>query len=118
MIAYIETKPPYGTIVHTIDARGKPVAAGFPPVRTQFSNGFLSWSRDGRRLAGAALGGSLRGSLWIADPAAAVPYRKILDLPPATHLRGVAWSPDGTSLLVGVVGRSSDIVMAERAERK
>jgi len=94
------------------------VAAGFPPVRTQFSNGFLSWSRDGRRLAAASLGGSLRGSLWIADPSSAVIYRQILELPSATHLRGIAWSPDGTELLIGVVGRSSDIVMAERAERK
>ena len=114
VIAYLETQAPSGTIVHTTDPQGKPVDRGFPKTKTPFSNGFLSWSRDGHRLAAAALGGSLRGSLWIADPAEPVPYRKILDLPSAGHLRGVTWSPDGTSVLAGVVGRSSDIVLAER----
>jgi len=55
----------------------------------------------------------VRGSLWVADRGPAAEYRKLVDLPSATHLRGIAWSPDGQSLLVGVDARTSDIVLAE-----
>ncbi len=118
VIAYLENLAGLGTVLHTIDAAGKPVAAGFPESRTQFSNGFLSWSRDGRRLAAAALGGSLRGSLWIGEPSDPVPFRKLIDLTSSAHLRGIAWAPDGRSFLVGVEARSGDIVLMDKSEKK
>ena len=46
------------------------------------------------------------------------PYRKLLDLPGGVRLRGITWSRDGSSIVVGRVQRSGDIFLAELAAPK
>jgi eukaryotic-like serine/threonine-protein kinase len=46
--------------------------------------------------------------------AAAEPqYQKLLELPPAPRIRGMSWTPDGRSLIVGKHDATSDIVLIE-----
>lgn len=115
VIAYLETQVGGGTVVRLVDPSGNPKPFPQPDTPTWFSNGFVAWSPDGRRLAGVSLPGTTAGSIFVIDPSAAAPYKKILDLPATTLLRGLAWTPDGSALTVGVVTRSGDIVLAERA---
>jgi len=55
------------------------------------------------------------GSLWIVDPASPKPYHKLLDLPAGVFTRGITWSSDGKSLIVGTYRWSGDIFLAERS---
>lgn len=114
VIAYLETQQPGGTLVRVIDSNGRPQPFPQPEKPTTFSNGFLAWAPDGRRVAGVSVPGTMPGSIWVIDPSAAAPFRKIVDLPATMLLRGLAWTPDGSALTVGVLTRSGDIVLAER----
>jgi hypothetical protein len=55
------------------------------------------------------------GSLWITEPESAVPFRKMLDLPSGVFLRGLTWTRDGSSLIVGRIQWMGDIFLAERS---
>ena len=81
----------------------------------QVANGFLAWSPDGNRLAVVALPGAFGGSVWIIEPASTAPPRKLLDLPGGVFFRGLTWSRDGSSLVLGRVQQSGDIFLAERS---
>ncbi len=37
-----------------------------------------------------------------------------MELPPDVMVRGVTWSPDGSSIVVGYVKSTGDLVLAER----
>jgi Tol biopolymer transport system component len=113
VIAYLATLPGPASYVRTFDPTGKSSGDSFRDLSSQFSNGYIKWARDGRRLAVTGLPNSGPGSLWLLDLAGSVTQRKLLDLPPGTNLRGVAWSPDGSSQIVGVDKRSADIVIAD-----
>jgi eukaryotic-like serine/threonine-protein kinase len=113
VIAYLATLPGPATYVRIIDPTGKSAGDPFPDVSSQFSNAYIKWAPDGRRLAVTALPGAGPGSLWLLDPTGTVTQRKLVDLPLGTVLRGVAWSPDGSSQIVGVDKRSADIVLAD-----
>ena len=39
--------------------------------------------------------------MWIVDPASPKPYRKLIDLPAGMLTRGITWSNDGKSLILG-----------------
>ena len=56
-----------------------------------------------------------RIALWIVDPASPKPYRKLLDLPAGVFTRGITWSSDGKSLILGTYRWSGDIFLAERS---
>ena len=92
-----------------------PRYTGLPDVPDRFGNGLMSWSSDGRKLAVAGLPGARAGYIWIFEPGRTTPPRKLLDLRPGVYLRGMSWSSDGSSIIVGHVQRSSDIVLAERS---
>ena len=85
-----------------------------PADPSQFGNGLLSWSADGRRLAVAGLPGVTTGTIWIVDVGSPPAWRKLIDLPAGVHLRGMTWSRDGRELLVGVMRTVGDIILAER----
>jgi hypothetical protein len=50
---------------------------------------------------------------WIVEPGNVGFVRKIADFPADTRIRGVTWSHDGTSLILGRQRRDSDIVLLD-----
>ena len=120
VIAYVEPRGgTVGAYVKFVTSIGKPVhqdVAGSPQgdlAKLQIANGYLAWSPDGRRLAGVSLAGAFPGAIWIIDSDTRT-YRKLLDLGPTDLARGVAWSRDGSSLIVSLIQRSGDIFLADR----
>jgi len=123
VIAYVE--PLGGTVgayIKFVTSAGKPVhqdVVGSPHsdlAKLQIANGYLAWSPDGKRLAGVSLAGAFPGAIWIVDPDTAT-SRKLLDLGPSDLARGLAWSRDGSSLILALIQRSGDIFLAERSAR-
>ena len=112
VIAYVE---PENASLRFVSSSGQPRYTGLPDVPDRFGNGLISWSSDGRRLAIAGLRGDRAGYIWIFEPGNTTPPRKLLDLRPGVYLRGMSWSGDGSSLTVGHIQWSSDIVLAERS---
>ena len=85
------------------------------PSAPLIANGFVVWSADGKKLAAVALPGAAVGSIWIVEPNNPTPYKKVMDLPGGVFLRGLTWSPDGSSFIVGRYRWSGDIFLAERS---
>ena len=52
-------------------------------------------------------------SIWLADPDAAIPFRKLVELPIGPRIRGITWAADG-SLIVGQQDATSDIVLMDQ----
>jgi serine/threonine protein kinase/Tol biopolymer transport system component len=80
-----------------------------------FSNGLTAWSPDGRRIALVAAQANLRNTIWIFDPAARDQFRQLIELPVTVRVRGITWSPDGSSVIVGQQETKSDIVLFDLA---
>jgi dipeptidyl aminopeptidase/acylaminoacyl peptidase len=74
----------------------------------------LAWAPDGRRLARVAVPGTDPGMIWIIDPTPGA-TRELVRLPAATQLRRLSWTLDGSALIVGVVSRTGDIILADRS---
>jgi eukaryotic-like serine/threonine-protein kinase len=118
VIAYVEPRGgTVGAYVQFITSTGKHLdpanSTQSELAKLQIANGYLAWSPDGKRLAGVSLAGAFPGAIWIIDPVSRT-YRKLLDLRPTDLARGVAWSRDGSSLILSVIHRSGDIFLAER----
>ena len=118
VIAFVEPRGGIvGAFVQLIRPSGESVSSS--PLDTEESprigNGTIVWSPDGKRIAATVLPGSGSGSLWIVDPASQKPYRKVLDLPDGVFTRGITWSTDGKSLILGTYRSSGDIFLAERS---
>ena len=114
MIAYIEPRGgTIGAFLKFVSSDGKLVHdRGDVLDKQNLSNGFVSWSPDGRRLAAVSLP---RGIFWIdLDRRAGgrdTPFRKLLDLTAGVLLRGMSWSRDGSSLIVGRIQSAGDIFL-------
>jgi predicted secreted protein len=53
-------------------------------------------------------------SIWLIEPAAAEPrFEKLIELDATSRVRGMAWTPDARSLVVGQHDVVSDIVLIE-----
>ena len=106
-----------GAFAQLIHPNGEPVSSS--PLDTadapRIANGAIVWSPDGKRLAATSLSGAAAGSLWIVDPASPKPYRKVLDLPAGVFTRGITWSSDGKSVILGTYRWTGDIFLAERS---
>ena len=84
-----------------------------PDISTGFGNGMVTWSPDGRRLAVTSQNANAATSIWLADPDAAIPFRKLVELPIGPRIRGITWAADG-SLIVGQHDATSDIVLMDQ----
>jgi hypothetical protein len=62
------------------------------------------------------LPGNRAGYIWLIDPSGATPARHLIDLPAGATVRGLTWSRDGSSIVVGFVDWSSDIVLFNVAQ--
>jgi Tol biopolymer transport system component len=120
VIAYIEPRGgSAGAFVKFVRSNGQVVhERPDVPERQPFGNGFVSWSPDGARVAAVSLPGAFSGSIWIIEPEGGTPFRKLLDLPAGVFLRGLTWSRDGSSLIVGRIQWAGDIFFAERSARQ
>ena len=87
-----------------------------PPIIAGFSNGSLAWAPDGRRLAAVSADTAMATTVWIVDPDAAAPYRKLIELPAGPRIRGIAWTRDGSAVVVGRHETSSHIVMLDQTK--
>ncbi len=119
VIAYISAKRvglQSASNVGFVDSNGTVVYPKLPERsgNEAFANGVLGWSPDGRRLAVIRQQANGPASVWIVDPEAAQPYTKLLDFPPGPRVRGIAWMPDGRSLIVGKHDWTSDIVVLDQ----
>jgi Tol biopolymer transport system component len=116
VIAYLVQEPassdpkPRRNRLAFVDPSGKPLLEALPPS-PNINNGLLAWSPDGRRLAAAARNTTVGQELLVVDPSASNPYRTVWKAPPGSGTLGVAWSADGSSILLGLEEPRSDVVL-------
>jgi Tol biopolymer transport system component len=84
-----------------------------PAMLGGFTNGMMTWSPDGKRLAVTAQAANGPTSIWVVDPDAAVPFQKLVELPLGPRIRGLTWTTDG-ALIVGQYDSTSDIVLMDQ----
>ncbi len=121
LIAYIEPRgggPGGGAYLKFVRSNGDTAPEFAVPEDVSFSNGMMAWSPDGTRLAIEQQSGLFTGAFWIVEPGNPQPYRKLVDLPAGSRVRGITWSRDGSALVVGRIQRSGDIFLAERSARR
>lgn len=118
-IAYLEastTGPTAFVGLSFIASDGDPQSAKAlkaPATLAGFPNGMTAWSPDGKRLAVTAQNTNFPTSIWLADPDAAVPFQKLVELPLGPRIRGLTWTSDG-ALIVGQYDSTSDIVLLDQ----
>ena len=118
LITYLEVSPntpgqPAQANVRFMTSSGQPVPLDIGQT-VPLVNGFLAWSRDGRRLAATRVPGTSAASVWISDLDASRPIRQVFKVPGDALLRGIAWSGDGRSVIIGQQRASSDIVLFDQ----
>ena len=119
LIACLEpaTTGPSFTGVAFVTPDGTPqttLAEPAPNISAGISNGLLAWSPDGRRLAVIAQNTNLPTTVWLAEPGAAAPFRKLAELPVGPRVRGLTWSHDGAAVIVGQYDATGDIVLLDQ----
>jgi len=112
VIAYLRGKPGQSSVALVTPAGEEVKAEAL--VAPRFSQGTLAWSADGRFLAGTIDPGTFGASgVWALDldtPRAG----QLTELPHGQRLRGVTWLPNGKGLIIGVLERTSDIVLFDQ----
>jgi Tol biopolymer transport system component len=108
VIAYIEPLRPGSSRAAFINPQGQPLYPKLP-MGPNLGVGALAWAADGRRLAAVS-----NNFVWIIDPNATQPFRKLADFPSAQRIRGVTWTRDGSAVIAGVEQATGDIVLFER----
>jgi hypothetical protein len=118
MITYLEVLPnkpgqQAQAYVRFMTSSGQPITLDVGQT-VSFVNGFLAWSRDGRKLAAMRVPGTAAASVWITDLDAGRPIHQVLMLPGDALVRGIVWSGDGRSVIIGQQRASSDIVLFDQ----
>jgi len=116
LIAYIEsqtrTNKPALVSIQLVDSTGGvPARPVYQPVNA--GNGMLAWQPGGHFLAVVGNSGSVPSVAWIVEPGNTALGRMVSQFPVDTRIRGVTWSHDGTSLILGRQQRESDVVLIE-----
>jgi Tol biopolymer transport system component len=96
-----------------ITASGQPVPM---PEQPTLANGTVSWSADGRWLAGISAAGTNVSGIWVFPIDGRAAPRKMLTFSSEARPWGVTWSPDGRRLVYGLHERSADIVLFDSGE--
>jgi serine/threonine protein kinase/dipeptidyl aminopeptidase/acylaminoacyl peptidase len=96
-----------------VDAQGRPLYPNLPEQPLQ--NGLVAWSPDGRRVAVVTVPANAPAAIWIVEPDSRTPFRRILELGPTAHPRGLTWTRDGSRLTIALQESLSDLVLHEIA---
>jgi Tol biopolymer transport system component len=96
-----------------VDGQGRPLHASLTPMQLQ--NGIVAWAPDGRRVAVTTVPANAPATIWVIEPGARTPFRKLIVLKPTQRPRGLAWTPDGTRLIIASEESLGDIVLHEIA---
>jgi Tol biopolymer transport system component len=122
VIAYQENAPtapgerrPITLHIQFVKATGEAAYRSIPAQN--LGNGGIAWDPNGNRIAVIGNSGVVLKSTWIFDPSGRQEARKVFDFPADARLRGVTWSRDGQSLVVGQHRGTGDIVLFELAKR-
>ena len=60
---------------------------------------------------------NLAASIWMIEPDSPNPsYRKVIELPVGPRIRGMAWTKDGSALIIGEHDTTSDIVLLGQSQ--
>jgi hypothetical protein len=54
-------------------------------------------------------------TVWVFDPAARDQFRRLAELPATVRVRGLAWTPDGSAVVVAEQESRSDLVLFDLA---
>ncbi len=92
------------------DPSGQPRYPELPPGPA-FQNGYLKWAPDGRRLLALRQSMTFPQEVYLVDPRSADPYRLVYRAPTGVWIRGATWSPDGSTITIGIERPTSDIVL-------
>jgi len=121
LIAYLQPNTTGPTIVRLafVNSKGEAQYGNVPPPvepATGFNNGMIAWSPDGQRLAVVSQNTNAPASIWIVTlQGATLSYRKLVELPNGPRIRGLTWTPDGSSIVFGQHDAGSDIVLLDQA---
>ena len=121
VVAYFESVPgsPGRQVtqrVAFVDATGRPV---HQPIQAPYlGNGQIAWDATGKRLALVGNSGAAASAVWIFDPEGRQQPRRVGECPHDMRLRGVTWTADGQSILVGQFRRTGDIVLFELSKAR
>jgi Tol biopolymer transport system component len=118
VIAYVAatTTGPSRTRLAFADLTGGSAYETFPPTPSAmpggFQNGILAWAPDGTRLAVVSQGTDTP-SIWIVEPDARNPYRKLTEFTGGPRIRGISWMDNHTIVIGKHDVASSDIVVLD-----
>jgi Tol biopolymer transport system component len=117
VIAYVESIPsgptrPTTSRIAFVNGKGDAQPITVPPM-VGFENGTLAWDRSGRYLASTGNSGLVASVVWLVETNSSRPAQKVMELPSDARLRGLTWTHDGASLIVGQQRKTSDIVLLD-----
>jgi Tol biopolymer transport system component len=115
VIAYLETLPGSAPRVRFVDPKGQRVASPLASRQGELANGVIAWSPDGRRLVSTILLPTGAMTLWVLDLNDAARTRQLVELPAGATLQGLTWTRDGRGLTFGLVTKTGDVMLAQRA---
>jgi eukaryotic-like serine/threonine-protein kinase len=93
-----------------VDPSGKAQFQDLPPSPA-FQNGYLKWAPDGRRLLALRQSMTFPQEAYLVDPRSPEPYRLIYRAATGVWIHGATWSPDGSTITIGIERPKSDIVL-------
>ena len=118
LIAYVAatTSGPTRTRLAFVDLTGSSAYEKVPPSPSAlaggFQNGILAWAPDGERLAVVSQGTDTP-SIWIVEPEARDPFRKLLEFTGGPRIRGISWTDNHTIVIGKHDVASSDIIVLD-----
>ena len=119
LIAYIETTGESGGVgnhLRFVSSAGQPMHVDLP-AGPRLPNGYVVWAPDGKRLAVVSVLTNAPAEIWVVELGAPNPFRQALVLPSHFRVRGLTFSSDSSSLVIGVQEALSDIVLFVRDGR-
>jgi Tol biopolymer transport system component len=98
-------------LLRFVDGEGR---ARFPDLPGQpLFNGMVAWAPDGKRVAVVTVPANAPSAVWIVEPSASTPFRRLLELEATVRPRGLTWTRDGSRLIMSSQESLSDLVLYE-----